>query len=287
MCGRACLKSHAYFLCKKGGFIISDYWKDRMQAAQDNLTEKNIEDINKQILKYYKLSHERVIDAFIDTYNTILTAEVFQDRMPTPADLYNLDKYWQMQGMLQQELQKLGDKQAAVIAKRFEKQFFDIYKAALPAELTYTLPAKDMVTQMVNQVWAADGVSWKQRIWKNLDLLKETLNEELVSCVVTGRDSKYLKNILQERFEVSYGRADTLVRTELAHIQTTAAQQRYIDAGVAEVEVWASEDERRCPDCGKIHKKKYPIHGQMPIPVHPKCRCCIIPVVDMSKFKDL
>ena len=106
-------------------------------------------------------------------------------------------------------------------------------------------------------------------------------------CVVSGKDSKYLKYILQQRFEVSYGRADTLVRTELAHIQTTAAQQRYIDAGVKEVQLWASEDERRCPECGKHHKEYYPIHGKMPVPLHPKCRCCIVPVVDMSKFKDI
>lgn len=259
-----------------------------MQATQDNITQKNIEDIEKQILRFYKISHERVIDAFIDTFNTILTAEVFKDRAPTPADLYNLDKYWKMQGMLQQELQKLGDKQAAIMSRRFEKQFIDIYKAAaLTTNTAYALPAKEMVTQMVNQIWAADGVTWKQRIWKNLDLLRETLNEELLHCVVSGKDSKYLKYQLQERFNVSYGRADTLVRTELAHIQTTAAQQRYIDAGVQEVQLWASEDERRCPDCGRLHKKLYPIHGQMPVPVHPKCRCCIVPVVDMSGFKDL
>lgn len=259
-----------------------------MQAAQDNITEKNIKDIDKQILRFYRIAHERVIDAFINTYDSVITAEVFKDRAATPADLYNLDKYWKMQGMLQQELQKLGDKQAALLSKRFEQHFMDVYTSiALPAEAAYVLPAKDMVTQMVNQVWAADGKAWSNRIWGNTQKLAQELNDELIHCVVSGKDSKYLKYQLQERFNVSYGRADTLVRTELAHIQTTAAQQRYIDAGVKEVQVWASEDERRCDICGDLHETKHPIHGQMPIPAHPKCRCCILPVLDMSKFKDL
>ena len=63
-----------------------------MQAAQDNITEKNIKDINKQILRLYKLAHERVIDAFIDTYNDVITAEVFNDRAATPADLWPKEK---------------------------------------------------------------------------------------------------------------------------------------------------------------------------------------------------
>jgi SPP1 gp7 family putative phage head morphogenesis protein len=66
----------------------------------------------------------------------------------------------------------------------------------------------------------------------------------------------------------------------MAHIQTQAAQKRYEDYGLKEVQVWADEDERRCEICGELHQKKYPIGAVMPIPAHPRCRCCIIPVVD-------
>jgi hypothetical protein len=71
----------------------------------------------------------------------------------------------------------------------------------------------------------------------------------------------------------------------MAHIQTQAAKQRYSDAGVLEVEVWADYDERRCDVCGKLHKTKHPINGTMPIPAHPRCRCCILPVVDDDEVK--
>jgi hypothetical protein len=76
-----------------------------------------------------------------------------------------------------------------------------------------------------------------------------------------------------------------LARTELAHIQTQAARQRYEDTGIEYVEIWADKDERRCEVCGKLHQKRYPVGAQIPIPAHPRCRCTIVPVVEIPEDK--
>lgn len=258
------------------------YWKDRMNKAQDNLTKVHKEEIEKQLTKYYLRAEKQVIKDFEDTYNKILTDALNEQRTAlTPADLYKLDKYWQMQGQLKQELQKLGDKQISILSKQFEAEFFDIYKhISLPSLPRYTAISKEAVSQLINQIWAADGKAWSQRIWENMELLADTLNEELLHCAATGKSTSDLKRILQNRFNVSYGRADTLARTELAHIQTQAAKQRYLDAGVQRVQIWADKDERRCDKCGKMHEKIYNINEHIPVPVHPKCRCTIVPVIE-------
>lgn len=257
-----------------------NYWQDRIAKAQATLTNKNTKQIEKQLKKYYGKSMERVVNDFEKTYNKVLlTTE--EGKQPTPADLYKLDSYWQMQGKLRLELQKLGDKQISSMSKIFELQFFDIYYSfALETDAAFATLSLDAVRQMVNQIWVADGKSWSQRIWKNTELLAETLNEELLHCVATGKKTTELKKILQNRFNVSYSRADALVRTELSHIQTQAAQKRYEDYGITEVMVWADEDERRCEVCGELHEKKYPVGAHMPVPAHPKCRCSIVPVVE-------
>ena len=257
-----------------------NYWQDRIAKAQAALTNKNTKQIEKQLKKYYGKSMERVVNDFEKTYNKVLlTTE--EGKQPTPADLYKLDSYWQMQGKLRLELQKLGDKQISSMSKIFELQFFDIYYSfALETDAAFATLSLDAVRQMVNQIWVADGKSWSQRIWKNTELLADTLNEELLHCVATGKKTTELKKILQNRFNVSYSRADALVRTELSHIQTQAAQKRYEDYGIQEVMVWADEDERRCEVCGELHEKKYPVGAHMPIPAHPKCRCSIVPVVE-------
>jgi SPP1 gp7 family putative phage head morphogenesis protein len=116
-----------------------------------------------------------------------------------------------------------------------------------------------------------------------MTLLQETLEEGLLECVATGKKSSDLKKVLQDKFSVSYNRADTLVRTEMAHIQTEAAKKRYSDYGIEQVEIWADPDERTCPVCSKLHKQKYPVNALVPIPAHPRCRCCVVPVVKIPE----
>lgn len=260
--------------------MSSNYWADRMAAAQENISAAKRKEIDKQIKKYYKAAMEDLTEGFEATYNKILLQQ--QEGMQiTPAHLYRLDSYWKLQGQVKQVMQKLGDKQIALMSKAFEEHFFEIYYSiALPTDKAFGTLSADMVEQMINQIWAADGSSWSSRIWKNTEKLAETLNEELLHCVATGKKSSELKHLLQERFGVSYVQADTLARTELAHIQTTAAQKRYEDAGITHVQMWADADERRCKLCGKLHKKIYSIYEQMPVPVHPRCRCCIVPVIE-------
>ena len=256
------------------------YWAQRMAKSQEEKTLKNIKEVNEELKKYFSKSLIRLIAQFEATYDKLLLT-VGEGRTPTPADLYNLDKYWELQNQLRIELQKLGDKQITFLSKKFMAQYAEIYEGiAIKGDLKFRKADTAAVAQIINQIWCADGKSWSQRIWENTDLLQQTLNDGLVDCVIAGSKTSQLKEILQDRFNVSYSRADALVRTEMAHIQTQAAKQRYEDYGIKEVQVWASKDERRCKVCGQLHLKKYPIGAAVPIPAHTNCRCCIIPVVD-------
>lgn len=261
---------------------MSNYWADRVAQAQTKISEKSIKSIEKQMGKYYESTMRRVIEDFESTYNKLM-ATIEAGREPTPADLYKLDRYWRLQAQTRKELEKLGFKQIALLSKEFEANWFEIYYSLnIEGATAFSTIDKPMVQQMLSQIWCADGKSWSQRIWDNTNRLLETLNEGLIHIVASGKKTTELKNILQERFGVSYSRADALVRTEIAHIQTQAAQKRYEDYGVQEVEVWADEDERRCEICGELHQKRYPIGAKMPIPAHPRCRCCVIPVVEVK-----
>ena len=256
------------------------YWQDRVANSQTAISNKNIKQIEKQLKKYYGKTMNTLIADFESTYNKLL-ATVGDGKQPTPADLYKLDKYWQLQGQLRRELQKLGDKQISALSKIFEINFFEIYYSIeIEGAKAFTEIDKAGALQIINSIWVADGKSWSQRIWEDTSRLQQALNDNLVLTVAAGKKTSDLKKVLQEQFNVSYNRADSIVRTEIAHIQTQAAQKRYESYGIKEVQVWADEDERRCPVCGKLHEKKFPVNGPMPVPVHPRCRCCVIPVVE-------
>lgn len=258
------------------------YWYEREVKAQRKLGDKKRKEIEKEMRKYYLSTSQKILDEFEQVYIKVLLS-ISEDKEPTPADLYKLDKYWQMQAQIKRELRKLGDKQIKQLSKDFEALFLEAYYSInipIVKEKTYTTLDQAMISQLINTIWVADGKSWSERVWDNTDKLQQALNDNLVHCLIAGKKTSELKKILQEQFNVSYNRADALVRTEIAHIQTQAAQQRYEDYGIKEVEVWADEDERRCEKCGKLHEKRFKITDKMPVPVHTNCRCSIIPVIE-------
>lgn len=259
---------------------MSFYWENRLANAQNAITEKNLIQIEKQLAKYYEITMRRVIVDFEGVYNKLLAQQELNKPI-TPADLYKLDKYWQLQGQLRQEAEKLGRKQIAALSKVFQLNFFEVYYSLnIEGMEAFNTLDKAAVAQMINQVWVADGKTFSQRVWDNTERLVATLNEQLILCVATGKKTSELKKVLQERFGVSYRRADTLARTELCHIQTQAAQKRYEDYGIQYVEVLVDPDERTCEKCKALMGKRFLTTATPPLPVHPNERCALVPVIE-------
>lgn len=251
-----------------------------MRDAQDEQATKTIEETQKQIQAYYSKAMRRIIAEFEATYDKLLNTAK-DGKPPTVADLYKLDKYWQLQGQLRAELQKMGDKETVLLAEQFEKTFQSVYNSlALPSQKQFSQMSKENVKQMISQIWCADGKSWSQRVWNDTERLQQSLNDRLIDCVITGKKTTQLNKFLQEEFNVSYNRADTIIRTEIAHIQTQAARRRYKDYGIREVEIYADTDNRTCPICSQLDGKRYGVDDALPIPAHPRCRCCVVPVVE-------
>lgn len=263
---------------------MSNYWAERMQRQRDAITKKTNEAIEKQLKRYYRNAIRRVIKDFEATYDKLLAA-IEDGKQPTPADLYKLDKYWQMQAQLKAEMQKLGDKEVALLSRQFEKEWKEIYESiALPSKAAFSTISLDNAKAMINSVWLPDGKNFSQRIWNNIDDLIETLNDNLVHCVITGKKTTELKKLLQERFDVSYNRADTLVRTEIANIQVQAAAQRYKDYGLTKYEFLGRDEHDIGCQCKKLNGQIFYYSEMQPgknaPPMHPNCRCDIIPVIE-------
>ena len=276
---------------------MADYWKNRLFEAQKKWTDKDIDVINKILRHYYKIARENIVEDFEAVYDKVL-AQAEEGKPITPADLYKLDKYYKMQAQLQDTLQKLGDRTCEVLANKFGQEYKHIYSElaidkegktikASTSDKKFSTIDEQGAKHIASQVWAADGKSWSERVWKNIGDLQRTLNEGLVDCVITGKKTTELKKKLMERFDVSYSRAETLVRTEMAHVETQAALDRYKSSGVEKVRIVVDPDEKTCKECSKWDDKIInitDIHtGTNCPPFHPNCRCAIAPVVKDKK----
>lgn len=287
---------------------MSNYWQKRMLSSQEALQKKTVKQTEAQLAKYYKSTMKSVIAEFEALFDKLL-ATLEEGKEPTVADLYKLDKYWSMQGQLKNELRKLGELEAVLLSEKFEAQWLrtyniteqdllayfnnrakdnpDLEPLVWPPDQHFKTISADNAKQMINQVWCADGKSWSDRVWGNIEDLAQTLNDKLIECVVTGKNTTQLKKELQHRFDVSFSRADTLIRTETAHITTQAAAQRYKDYGLDKYEILGREETTGCNhsiDCHKMDGKQFlyseMIVGKNAPPFHPNCRCAITPVIE-------
>ena len=255
------------------------------------ITDKTQEQIQAQLAKVYKRAAKKAMREFENLYNEVL-ARAADGKEISVSLLYGMDKYYQQQAALENILRQLGDKEISILSKKFEKQYNHVYqaividdngqaiKAMIGDRAFSTVDAKSAI----NYIWCNDGKHFSKRVWENLADLGATLNEELINCVITGKKNSELKRLLMERFNVSYNRANTVVRTETARIQVQAAKDRYQSYGIREYEILVKTDKRTCDVCAAKKGKRYNL-SEMQIgvnapPFHPNCRDDIIAVIE-------
>lgn len=112
-----------------------DYWRRRMLDAQKQVTDKGIDALNKQLRQYYKKVMQRTIDDFEAIYDKVL-ANAEEGKQITPADLYNLDKYYKIQAQLRDRLQQLGDKSCNAMSDAFQEEYKQIYTSLIDGHIS-------------------------------------------------------------------------------------------------------------------------------------------------------
>ena len=101
------------------------YWAERQARHLNKLTDRKINEVNYQEAVYFKKAQQSIIKEFEATYDKLL-ANAVDGKPATPADLYNLSRYYEMEHAIQKELEKLGDKQTAYLSKQFENHYKEI-----------------------------------------------------------------------------------------------------------------------------------------------------------------
>ena len=176
------------------------YWQDRLQNAQNALTAKRRREVERQIKKYYQKLSKTVIEEYENLYNQVLLKKAAGETI-SPATLYQMDKYWSMNQQLRLKLHSAGDKFQSMLSKIFEIVYKDSYNAINIQGLNAFRTIDDSaIQQVLNQIWTADGQSWSTRIWNNMTLLQETLEEGLLEAVATGKKTSDLKKLLQQSY---------------------------------------------------------------------------------------
>lgn len=127
------------------------------------------------------------------------------------------------------------------------------------------------------------------RAYRALEGVTEVMDAQmsavLARAMVEGKGAVATANALIDRVDaIGVARARTIARTELTAAYAEATLNSYAEAGVEGVEVEAefatAGDESVCPECEELEGKVFEIsEARGLLPVHPNCRCALLPVV--------
>ena len=254
----------------------SEYWEKRIASNTWN-TYNSLEERNRELLEFYQ-------DASRDIRNELydLVEKENKEGILSRTDSYNLRHYEKLEKQFEEIILSLGQATEETAVKSIQEGFQEVYKntAIGMGDIEYAMPNKKLMEKLLNEPWR--GGNFSSRLWKNQKKLLSGLNDILRTGLQQGKTVTEMAVNLHNYIGQGFNDCHRLVRSESMHYLNSAAMQRYKDAGVEYVQIWAALDERTCEICGVngYHGKVYPIDKCPILPFHQNCRCTIIPCFD-------
>lgn len=136
--------------------------------------------------------------------------------------------------------------------------------------------------------------TFSDRIWQYQDEMRNDLSRLLSTGLIQGKNARALvKDIRKYMIGDKNGKgatykAERLMRTELARVQTEAQKQSYIRNGF---EMYTFHVNHGCCDiCSGLDGKRFKVKDMMPgdnaPPMHPNCRCSTSAYEDSEAYED-
>lgn len=137
---------------------------------------------------------------------------------------------------------------------------------------------KNQVNRILAFNWS--GTHFSQRIWRNTEILAQSIKDELLVSLLSGRSEAKTARIIKERFNVNSYCAKRLVRTESSYAANAAVFESYSEAGIDGYRFIATLDFKTSEKCAELDSKVFKTSdkkvGTNAPPMHPFCRSTTI-----------
>jgi len=132
--------------------------------------------------------------------------------------------------------------------------------------------------------WGADDLTWLKRLEADVDLWNAHIMRDWKRSMLQGQHLDDVLDLLNKRFKSIESVINTLGLTESTAIGSLARQKIFKELGITKYQFYTKPDERRCETCGAMHGLIFPISayevGVTASPMHPRCRCWEVPIVE-------
>ena len=284
------------------------YWEERA-ILKDKLLEKDINKLEKKLLKLFKDTRKEVLNELKIIYADIEASEYAKYRIDSLLasinnaldNLYSNNEKEIVEGL--KDIYKEMDKQAFIdLNNAFNTVNVNLAKEATSTKWGTTLNNYELdkygmkkgifathdevlekiVDDLINSNWS--GLTLVERIAEHKRKLSLTLKEELSKGLIRGDSLQDMSRTFSKKMDLSYSNALRIIRTESCWIMNEATINNYKENGIKEYEFMAFLDSKTSKECKELDGKKFSIEeyqaGVNLPPLHPNCRSCVIPVIE-------
>ena len=262
------------------------YWAERIQDQQEKMFQKSLAEQRRQLAQYYRTAINSTMSEMSALYDRILADGGPEGTLVN--NLYRMDRYHKMMSALTARLTALGQREitvdSAAMKGLYEKTARFVFEDVCQRPGLFVSFIVDQGAEKVlESVWAPDRKLWSSRIWDNMTALRASLEKGLVDCVSRGVSKGELVKTLKREFAVEFYKADRIARTELSHVQIQSQFDSYLDMGIEAYKFCAANDDCTSKQCMNLDGKVFRIvdakTGKNAPPIHPNCRCTVVPAL--------
>lgn len=142
----------------------------------------------------------------------------------------------------------------------------------------------DVVNKALKENWCTDEKNWLERLEDDIALWCAYILIDLKQSFLKGMPLDKVLTKLDKRFSSMESVLTTLGLSESTAVGSMARRMIFQQLGITKYRFYTKADERTCEVCGSMHGLIFPISayevGVTASPLHPRCRCWEVPIVD-------
>ena len=236
------------------------YWEERA-ILKDKLLEKDINKLEKKLLKLFKDTRKEVLNELKIIYADIESSEYAK---------YQIDR---LLASINNALDSLYHKNKEQLTKAFIELYYKFDKEAnidLDIKNSFNTVNENFIRETLKTNWS--GLSFSERIWEHRRKLAFTIKGELSKGLIRGESLQDISKIISDKFDTSFSNAIRLVRTESCWVMNEATVNNYKNNNVKEYEIMAFLDNKTSKICksmdGEVVNVEEAIPGKNLPPFH-------------------
>ena len=272
------------------------YWEERT-ILKDKLLEKDINKLEKKLLKLFKDTRKEVLNELKIIYADIEASEYAKYRIDSLLisinnaldNLYSNNEKEVNEGLA--DIYKEMNKQASIdlnnafntvnigLAKEvtstnwgttLNNYELDKYGMKKGVFATHDEVLEKIIDDLINSNWS--GLTLVERIAEHKRKLSLTLKEELSKGLIRGDSLQDISKIFSKKMDLSYSNALRIIRTESCWVMNEATVNNYENNGIKEYEIMAFLDNKTSKICksmdGEVVNVKEAVPGKNLPPFH-------------------